>query len=202
MSDETKMNPDLESFAASLQSVPIPESKLDRDQLMYDAGWAAAIAQSNQTTKTRRRSLPTIALSFVSGIAVSAAVMLSVLPMPTGGSEVNSIQVAATDGQEVNANRPIDIAAAGSPEKTTPNRDEVDLLRLIENVPPGHSIDASFGSQAIAPQLAQTDGYDENQSTTPASRPQTSYQMMQELLPNVRVQNSAPAWSAWMSLGG
>jgi hypothetical protein len=45
MSDELRLPDDLAACEARLASEPLPASRIDRDQLMYRAGWAACEAQ-------------------------------------------------------------------------------------------------------------------------------------------------------------
>ena len=73
MSDETELNPELEGLAASLRSVPAPKAKIDRDQLMYDAGWAAAMTNGNANVSVGSRGLASLTMSFACGVAVAAA---------------------------------------------------------------------------------------------------------------------------------
>lgn len=48
MSEEFKIPPDLAVLESQLRSVRLPDSRLNRDQLLYQAGWAAACAQAKQ----------------------------------------------------------------------------------------------------------------------------------------------------------
>ena len=53
MSEEFKIPPDLSVFESQLGSFAVPESRLDRDEVLYQAGWAAALAASNSTMPSK-----------------------------------------------------------------------------------------------------------------------------------------------------
>lgn len=48
MSEEFEVPPELAVFESQLRSVPVKVSKLNRDQLLYEAGWAAACGQEKR----------------------------------------------------------------------------------------------------------------------------------------------------------
>ena len=50
MSEEFKIPPDLSVFESQLSSLAVPDSSLDRDEVLYQAGWAAAMAHSSAAT--------------------------------------------------------------------------------------------------------------------------------------------------------
>jgi len=197
MSDETEMNPEMESFAESLRNVPAPNAKIDRDQLMYDAGWAAAVTNSQPKVTVGNRGFKSMAFSFAGGLAVATAVMLSVVPFsgdavstigsreevasskPNGATEIPTIETPATD-----------IA--------TTNSDEPDLLEWIENLPPGRSINPRFSS---SPVLASIATRDQRSTTRRQTKQKTSRQLFRELMPEVSTRPSNPTWSTWLIPG-
>ncbi len=56
MSEEFKIPPDLALFESQLRAVTNSASKLNRDQLLYEAGWAAALAQHPAVLETSVRN--------------------------------------------------------------------------------------------------------------------------------------------------
>ncbi len=196
MSDETEMNPDLERFATSLRSVPAPKANIDRDQLMYDAGWAAAIANRGPTVTVRGRGFSSLALSFAGGVAVAAAILLSVVPF-TGdvSSTVESgLRIAAATPTSTDMSEALEIPAT---EIAAAASDEPDLLEWIENLPPGQSINSGFST---SPVLASMSGVQRSTGQLPCI-PKTSGQLFRELMPSVSTRHSTPAWPAWFIPG-
>ena len=61
MSDETELAPQLSEGAgaieAALRGVTLPDSAIDHDYLMYQAGWAAAMAECAQSAQLSQLSL-------------------------------------------------------------------------------------------------------------------------------------------------
>jgi len=200
MSDETKMNDELQQFADQLQRSDLPSAKVDRDQLMYDAGWAAAKesveAVSIQTTQTKRNGFSSLALSFCGGVAVAAALLLSILPLGDGdpGNAKSSI-AANTPSVEPNVADAANSTVAASDEF----ENKIDLLEWIEKLPAGHTVDSGFSSRPNSLVLMKTD-LTTPRAVNPLSRmPKTSQQIMQELMPtSVRTRKTNPSWASWL----
>ena len=196
MSDETKMNAELEAFAASLQNVPAPEAELNRDQLMYEAGFAAAVAQADPVVVRKSRNLPALAVTFASGVAVASAVLISVMPLSTSDSDADAkVPRVAAKTARPDAEK-FELVMAEQPD-TRPD----ELLKRVQNLRPGHSINAGFGSRSIMPKLAQTESLDADDFSAPARPPQTSIELMRELAPKMRTLNRSPAWHTWLTIG-
>ena len=194
MSDETEMNPELENFAAKLQNVPAPEAKLDRDQLMYDAGWAAAL--SNQTPKAtvRGRGFSSLAMSFAGGIAVAAAVLLSIVPL---AQDVDAPTIGHDGVALMDVKQTVEFAGPTS-HAASSDAKETDLLAWIENLPPGESISSGFSSRPTNPALANLDSSSQRLANQRPYKPKTSGQLLSELMPDVATRPATPAWSAWL----
>ena len=89
MSDETKLNIELTEIQSAIESTLLemkPEySAIDQDSLMYQAGWAAAMAEcdsrprrDSKATKPESRFWPALAMTF----AVTTAACLMVILKP------------------------------------------------------------------------------------------------------------------------
>lgn len=89
MPDETRLNQnlpdDLLAIEASLRAVPIPASTIDHDSVLYQAGWAAAMAERSaamadntlpRSVKTKPRFWPAVAMTFAASTAACLAVMV------------------------------------------------------------------------------------------------------------------------------
>ena len=189
MSDETELNPELESLEASLRNVPAPKANIDRDQLMYDAGWAAAMTNGNANVSVGGRGLASLSMSFACGVAVAAAVLLSVVPF-SDEADLSAILhngIASVDGETIEeSERPPTIVASTDSDKP-------DLLAWIENLPTGQSIHSGFSTRPTNPVLAKVDSIHQR-----PDMPKTSAQLLSELMPDVASRPATPAWSAWL----
>ena len=187
------MNPELESFAANLRSVPAPKSNVDRDQLMYDAGWAAALAHQEPKVKTRSRGLSSLAMSFVGGVAVAAAVLLSVMPLFDNGiSNDSGTEVAVQTTEE--SDKTIEPSQSSIASLEIP-----DLIEWLESIPPGHSIRSSITSTPATPALSITNADNQPAINQRPSRPKNSAQLFQELLPDSVARSKPPTWMTWLA---
>jgi hypothetical protein len=201
MSDETRMNPELEKFAAQLGQADLPAIKLDRDQLMYDAGWAAALAQRAPVPVSQPKSgLSTIAISFVSGLGVAAMLMLMLSPAveSTDGTG-NDTMIAATSSEDPASDnsRPASADATDTVQKTQPE----DLLAWLDDIPVGHSISSGFTTRPtteVKLDAADTASRFDAPLILPAS---TNSELMRQLTPRKRAKPKLPAWSFLMFIG-
>ncbi len=204
MSDETPIDAELESFAKKLSQSKLPSANIDRDQLMYDAGWAAAKASlessttsaSSATAATTSRNgfLTSIAVSFCSGVAAAAAIMVTMFP----GENNTSIRVASND--EVKVIESVDSTELNRafPSADTLTEGEDDLLAWIDNLPQGHTVSANFSSK-VSP--FDFDDPDSLATSSRARPPRTSRRMMRELIPTTQTRQTIPAWTAWLGTG-
>jgi hypothetical protein len=202
MSDETKMNQDLENFEASLREVGAPVSNVDRDQLMYDAGWAAALATENTaqhsptaTTFNGAKKLPSIFLSFASGLAVATAVMLAFIPM--GDSPQSNSIVASADLEMTNpARTPHDMFASTErsiDDSVVSDSNSPDVRQWLDDLPANATINARFGL-ASKTETVEID----NTSVPEIKRPATAQRLLSELLPPSAARQASPTFSAWL----
>lgn len=83
MSDESRIDPELKKLEAQLQGIGLPNPKVDRDRVLYQSGWAAAMATverggsppvSVHPRKSSRLIWPTASM-----IGATAAAILGVL---------------------------------------------------------------------------------------------------------------------------
>ena len=103
MSDENELNSKLSdehaAIEASLYSVSLPASSIDHDSVMYQAGWAAALAErdsrSPSVSKTNSRFWPALAMTFAATTAACLAVI--VLPSVEDGMPVANNDSAAIE---------------------------------------------------------------------------------------------------------
>lgn len=98
MSDETELNSQLRdgesAIEAALRGIVLPDSAIDHDCLMYQAGWAAAMAESAESDRQltaaastkRARFWPALAMTFAASTA--ACLMVILLPPTESGSAV------------------------------------------------------------------------------------------------------------------
>lgn len=201
MYDETELNPELEGFAASLRNVSAPDANIDRDQLMYDAGWAAAMTSSRNenapvATLNRKSGFSSMILSFAGGVAVATAVLLSVVPA-SNDYATDQPSVAVTESvtvpeQQIAASNPINSEDSSS----TP----VDLMEWIDNLPPGHSFALGFSSRPVSPNLTEAKA-SLTLPTNERQREPTNQALMQELIPRQRKLTIIPSWTAWLTPG-
>ena len=92
MSDETELNPGMSdeqsAIEATLRGVTLSESAIDHDSVMYQAGWAAAMAERAEPELRRDASAtkfwPALAMTF----AATTAACLMVILMPAPESDL------------------------------------------------------------------------------------------------------------------
>jgi hypothetical protein len=102
MSDELRLPDDLAACEARLASEPLPASRIDRDQLMYRAGWAAYEAQaarlnlcpSNGTARKGRVAAWSLASA---ALAASIAVAVALHLRPASSLDVANVKRAQAD---------------------------------------------------------------------------------------------------------
>lgn len=200
MSDETKMNSDLEKFESDLQGMSVPSANINRDQLMYDAGWAAALSGNGGRTIPDRivptrapRKLTSFALPFASGLAVACVVLLAVLQFRATRNPDGAL---ATEGTLAEASRRnLESSGFASPAKKTQTQipdPAFDLIDIVNELPVNQTI-----SSRLAVTETRTDYVD---SGLPDLRrkPPTASQLLRELLPNAPVRQPSGSFAAWM----
>jgi len=207
MSDKKKLAADLEVIESALRDLPVPTTNIDRDQLMYDAGWAAALVKRAPKTKTSQ-GFSTLAFSFTSGVTVAATLLLSAFAYfgddrrsPDAATEIASIQTVkpATDQAR---NRPTNFDS-NPPSASTEIK--TDLVDWLQNVPPGRNISSGFLAIQTFPKLANLESMNQTEFNRQPPKLQTSTQLIRELLPlapnQVHDDRVPPAWPAWFGRG-
>ena len=119
-SDLNPLSPPESKIESTLLRIGLPDSALDSDVLMYRAGWAAAMAEVENSNvlppKATRSSIwPVLAMT----CAASTAVCLMLLmrgPGTGGGLSTTNENVAKVDGENTTENSP----STESPKMETP----------------------------------------------------------------------------------
>ena len=191
MSDQTGLTPELKNLESHLLGVQLPGSKFDRDETLYQSGWAAAMAQaqSTKTVATARWMWP--ASSGV--LATLAAVLAVMLVLKTGvddrGGQTGLAQTEiTTETPDDGPNR--EHQAAAKDEGVRPAEQHKappigpDLMRLVDNLG-GPLLSSSLLARIQSPrrQMDST-GMPAPVSTYTESfeRPVTNRQLMNQLL--------------------
>ncbi|MFK7768696.1 MAG: hypothetical protein AB8B55_15860 [Mariniblastus sp.] len=163
MSDEAEMNnesnlPDgLKALESSLGRIALPDPKLDRDELMYQSGWAAAIASLDSREEhfavSTRATTPRLAWPLATLVASAAAVLFGVMflqqamtdaePTLVDGTIVKktnevAVSPASPDGSNDLSHEKEPASAFESMEEST------DLVELVMAYPSSGKLDASF----------------------------------------------------------
>jgi hypothetical protein len=204
MSDETKLNSELKNLEASLGRLTIPPTSIDRDELMYQSGWAAAMAslghESSPLKPVRSR---TPASGWVwpvaTGLASAAAILFGVLlffPSSDGPNSGDRLHVASlgdsqADNLDGSLNSELERTGLTNPPKHEGRDfDPADIMSLVLDFPAG---------QVLNSRLAFRQGFvtvqPGRQVTRPSSLikpPATQQQLLDELLPNR--QRQVPTW--------
>ncbi len=153
MSDETRMNnasdlpgdlpTDLQALESSLAGMALPDSKLDRDELMYQSGWAAAMAGRDSRRESESKlsvARNSTALSWAWPAATVVATAASVLfgglllwqsfngagPSIAQSGDENSSSVAATNELPVSVST--DMKESSLANDSNLNRDQDNFL--------------------------------------------------------------------------
>jgi hypothetical protein len=202
MSDEARIDPELKGLEAALQGLLLPASQLSRgssrDDLMYQAGWAAAMTASKNTqvelparvgVRSQRWVWPT-ATTIVSGIAILLAALL--ILQPNAGSNQATVEVAGSD-----LSKPVNLSSDRQRESDSlANHDReppVDLVQYVLDMPR----DQALSSRLVFQNGAEASGLrcDSSDLPTPDRRhlttiekypnsPTTREQLLDELLPD------------------
>jgi hypothetical protein len=206
MSDELRLPDELAAIEARLAAHPLPASPLNRDELLYQAGWAACEAKLAATSHLLASSLrepkhpsrAIVAWSLTSAaLAASLAVAVTLALAP---DRAPTLAVEGAGGSRPPLASVVETTTAAAP---APRSDEVDrvlanldaLLRLDRSLPTA-SLWAALGSPRRQPWdepiVASVD------ATAPAaSSPDTARGLLEELLPRPRGA-AAPAAMPWL----
>jgi hypothetical protein len=200
MSDELRLSDELAACEARLAAHSLASSRIQRDELLYQAGWAACAAASNQKTlsisskiATQRTLAGWCAAS--AAIAATLAVAATMALRPGIPSQVE-LAVQATREPSVNVR---DATPKPATSRTTANNR---LLAQLDALAAGRSsADGHISSATLLATLSnrRRERWDEPilVSTTvhtdaPPSAPATARQMLDEYLPD-GARGAAPA---------
>ena len=206
MFDETPLNPNLKSLEAALRGLPAPSSDLTRgsrrDDLMYQAGWAAALASLDDqtapnsatttppiaaTTSTPRWLWPTATL-----VATAAAIWLSVLLIqdPTKNQNVVAVTETVEASDDLIEEQEV-VEAPNADARTAKPRSapQYDLVRDVFKLPRGRILNArlAFSGRAYPVATIDTKASEVGQGGEGDFEPrvrrvQTQRQLLQEFL--------------------
>ena len=205
MPDETRMNhesqlpDDLAQLETSLTRIALPSSNLDRDELMYQSGWAAAMAErdslaSNSPIKRATKFewawpaatlVATAASVLFCGLFVWQMMFDSGLNVAQGGDKMSSSVVSL---DEPDAELKVDQVP-----QLEPLSDQGDLLELVMEYPSNRKLATGFvlfdaSLQLPAEAIAPATGSTPSLLATPKNR----FELMQELLDTPANQNRPP----------
>lgn len=206
MSDEAKLNSELERFESKLKNVSTPKVEINRDQLMYDAGWAAALSAAasvgsvHPNSSISMKRLTSLAVSFTSGLAVASAVLMSIFqetPAIQGESAVAKLESQAAGVVADQKPRSLDIVDARKGEASMLSYDSPDLIDLIKELPVNRTINTRLAVNESKAAQREDDGQ-QFKSRRVRRNPPTSSQLLRELLPSTTVRQSPRTFAAWM----
>ncbi|MFT7629221.1 MAG: putative small integral membrane protein [Mariniblastus sp.] len=172
MSDEMKLNPASKEFESSLKSTVLPPVGFNRDELMYQAGWAAAVADGATVSIERLdRSAtplpqPSIAWAWPTAALFSsaAAILLASMLMFPSDSPTNSDGVAERAAEillQIGTNSNVEIVDTETPSGDS-ERSQVDesyvfqrgafsrqrnVVALVMSMKPGQILTSGLGIQ-------------------------------------------------------
>lgn len=124
-SDASQWSPGLAQLEERLRNLhPSKSPKLDRDELMFQSGYAAALATMSDRRENAKQSAnwgwPVLSGTLAT-IAAALAVVLWVSPKAVNDSQTISRPEAEVSPQLVDTNQPVPKAAAGSEESPVSN---------------------------------------------------------------------------------
>jgi hypothetical protein len=187
MADEQFIPPELKRVEALLRIVALPESKLDRDNLMYQAGWEAALAQLGQVGRNDQPvspAVPRFELKSERGKATTAlatlAAMLLCLFFMQGSGEPDGKQgsIVSSDASEPSSIELVEDGGSELVNGTVGRRNQ--LSSLIE-----FSKHLSTGSLVKGDQRRSTqrvDQVDHNDFDSQNVGPLSNFELRNELL--------------------
>ncbi len=130
MSDETELNieltEDLSAIESTLLGLQAGVSSIDQDTLMYQAGWAAAMAECDRdalqrsatVTNAQSRFWPAMTMTFA--MTTAACLMVILMPPLQTGVEVATNAVDQTETIPEPANNAVAVVDVQNPEIESP----------------------------------------------------------------------------------
>jgi hypothetical protein len=203
MSDESQLNPELKKLEATLGRLPIPPASIDRDELMYQSGWAAAMASlGHETVPASSIATPAANQQWIwqasTMVATAAAILFGTMLL---NQSLNQGEVEMAIAKNVVPSG-VEIA---QPISTEPAEDAnvvtvPDLLQLVMDLPDSKTLHAGM---VVGPNFPVDSKPSLKSPVSPSSGnltpPMTQQELLDELLPN-RFDRS-PKWSLFR-LGG
>lgn len=203
MSDEFRLNPELKNLEEALGRMEIPQALINRDELMYQSGWAAAMASLGHETVpatsivTPAANQPWIwqALTMIAtAAAILFGTMLLNLSLNQGEVQTEIAKNVGPSGVEIA--QPISTESAEDANVVT----VPDLLQLVMDLPDSRTLHAGM---VVGPNFPvdSEPGLKSPVSTSSENLtpPMTQQELLNELLPN-RIDRS-PKWSV-LRMGG
>ena len=152
MSDKTRMNDDLPNdfsddgeltgLEESLRGISLPPANVDRDELLYQAGWAAAIASQTSSAETLPLKRVGWGWQVATVLSTSAALLLGVMLLQTNTPDPLPGAIAKTS---VNTQEELVDQNEQAVERIGARFDEVDLVRVVMEYPAGQTMSSSLG---------------------------------------------------------
>ena len=187
MSDEAKLNPQLKQLEASLGRLVIPSASLNRDELMYQSGWAAAMARIDGQSKISLadRNLVRLIWPVTAVIASTAAVLLAAVLLFRTAGGVNAPGAQAQDLANLE-NAVSDYKNPQPPQlNPLPETRRTNLVDMVWEIPPGYVLKSglAFQQSPIPGEAVESAPTTVNQAG-PQNSTVNHRQLMNELVPN------------------
>ena len=183
MRSEPHLPPELAEIETQLHQLALPSARVNREQLFYQAGWAAAQANLGPTSSGNSRLL----WPLTSGVLAVAMVVLAVLVAQTP-TTVQTVAEATVPALE----QPAEQVVAKPQVETLARRSRLTFRHWAETAPLLVMRERALRGEFPEPSLAV--------SLTVAPHPQmTARELMQEFLPkSERNESTSPAFfPAW-----
>lgn len=190
MSEEFKLPNALDDLESKLRSISLPDLQVKRDEVLYQAGYAAAIAELNNASTPARndissRTWPISACFFAALSAALAAVLLfpNLLVQNNSTSPVATVETTAD---------PVDSSSTVSVESANHKKDSVDSEPIRQRQPkrnwaiPRRPAVWEHGQSPIA-MLMHADQFDWSSTRPPQvtvvyAEPKTRHQLLEQYL--------------------
>jgi negative regulator of sigma E activity len=198
MSEEIKLPDELAACEARLAALPLPAARVDRDELMFRAGWAAGhAAVLSPPLKDRKHWRSHVATAAVAA-SLAVAVTLGFAPHGTEvrPSEAQSVRPSAADAPLASLAK-----QSSGATRSQPFADFDDLLDSRDALTRGAPLMARqrFTTNFVATQAELDD-------SGPPARPATARRLLEDFAPREKAGASSnepiPAWLWSRLLGG
>ena len=200
MSDETRLKPELKNLEASLARLTPEPATINRDELMYQSGWAAAMAslgheQDGVGLRETPRRNPAWIWPVSSALVAAATLLLAVMLMNqlkqapvSAGRQIEPGDITMKAG-DTRANSEI-VSRVVPPSELNSRTDEIDVVDKVFNLPSGRILRSGLTLQRELSADGSESPIVRNSNRVNNSKPPaTQWQLMDELLPNRRRQS-------------